>query len=263
MDLSHTKACPSVEPVTITEFINFNPLLIVSWRIHQRHRNCRHTSARPLEPEGTSRLELMREGMKRVTRSGLRPSSMLDYGIRHATATRGECGLRVVATARRDSASRLEAHQTRLSSSMRRQRRLSERSALRSETHEPQAVSHRQLPQVHASTGEFSHRRKVECYSKNGGADIRCIVDPSMISQYRSTTGQEWWVVFLFQAISPMRLSLNDAISRCRCARFSYIGTILQGKAEPPKLLQEDLSFPRTNSSATSTIFRSQNCFES
>lgn len=91
--------------------------------------------------------------------------------------------------------------------------RLSVRCVLCSETHEPQAVSHGQLPQVHASTGKVSHRRRAERYDKNGSADIRCGLDPSMISQYRRTTCQEWWVVFLFQAISPMRLPLDDAIS--------------------------------------------------
>ena len=91
MDLSHAKPGSSVKPIIVPEFINFDPLLVVPWRVHQRHRSCRHSSARPLEPEENSQLKLIREGTKRTTRSDLPPSSLLVHRIRHATATRGEC----------------------------------------------------------------------------------------------------------------------------------------------------------------------------
>jgi len=90
MDLSHAEAGSSVKPIIVPEFIDFDPLLIVPWRVHQRHRNCRHTSARPLEPEVTSQLKLIREGTNRTTRSDPPRSSLFVQRIRHATATRGE-----------------------------------------------------------------------------------------------------------------------------------------------------------------------------
>ena len=95
VDLSHAKAGSSIEPVIVPEFIDFDSLLIVSWRVHQCHRNSRHTSALPLEPEEFFQLKLMREGTKRITRLDSPRSSVLDYRIRHATATRGgsELGL--------------------------------------------------------------------------------------------------------------------------------------------------------------------------
>lgn len=44
-DMPSAEACPSIEPVIVLEFVDFNPLAIVCWR----HRQC-HTTGGDLPP---------------------------------------------------------------------------------------------------------------------------------------------------------------------------------------------------------------------